>query len=303
MKLLNFQTGARVALGVRTEAGVLDVAAAGRVLGMQVPEQTQAVIEGGKGAVEALQALVRAAAGQDSLFLKEESLKLAPCVPFPSKIVCVGLNYRRHAMESNMAIPTSPVLFSKFHNALTGSGSTVPLPAGAVQFDYEAELTIVMGRRARNVSVGDALGYVFGYCNANDLSARDLQFRTNQWLLGKTSDGFCPIGPYLVTADEVPNPNGLAIRSWAGGELRQNSNTADMIFSCTEIISYISRYMTLEPGDIILTGTPEGVVMGFPEERRAQSWLKPGDTVTVEVEGLGRLVNTFAADSTGSSAD
>ena len=153
------------------------------------------------------------------------------------------------------------------------------------KLDYEVELGIVIGKTAKNVSEESALDYVFGYCTANDLSARDLQMRTPQWMLGKTCDGFCPVGPYLVTKDEVGDPQNLQLKTVVNGEIRQNSNTSDMIFSCREIISYISKHMTLVPGDMILTGTPEGVIMGFPPEK--QNYLKPGDTVTVEVEKLG----------------
>ena len=144
-----------------------------------------------------------------------------------------------------------------------------------------------MGRRASHVSETEALDYVFGYCNANDLSARDLQFRSSQWLLGKTLDKFLPIGPYLVTADEVADPQKLDIQCWVNGDLRQDSNTADMIFTVAQSVSYISQYVTLEAGDLILTGTPSGVVAGRPEK----DWLVPGDEVTIEIEGLGRLTN------------
>lgn len=157
--------------------------------------------------------------------------------------------------------------------------------------DYEAELVIVMGRTARNVSREEAYKYVYGYCCGNDLSARDLQMRTQQWLLGKTCDKFAPVGPYLVTADEVGDPNQLAISCTVNGELRQSSNTADMIFKCDEIISYISQNFTLEPGDMIMTGTPEGVMLGYPPEQ--QVYLQAGDTITVEIEKLGRLTNTM----------
>ncbi len=151
---------------------------------------------------------------------------------------------------------------------------------------------VVIGQKASAVSVEEALEYVLGYCSANDLSARDLQMRTSQWLLGKTLDGFCPIGPYLVTRDEVPDPQQLELRTWVNGELRQNSSTADMIFSVAEIVSYASHHMTLDPGDVIITGTPEGVILGMPEPR---AWLKPGDEVIVEVQGLGRLVTPLVA--------
>ncbi|MBK8797360.1 MAG: fumarylacetoacetate hydrolase family protein [Anaerolineales bacterium] len=205
----------------------------------------------------------------------------------PEKIVCVGLNYRRHAAESGMAVPTSPVLFSKFNNTLAGAGEAIPLPAVATQYDYEVELAVVIGREAASVSEEEALNYVFGYCTANDLSARDLQMRTSQWLLGKTLDKFLPLGPAIVTADGVDDPQALAVRGWVNGDLRQNANTAGMVFPWAHLVSYISQHMTLQPGDIILTGTPEGVVLG----RAQKDWLVPGDEVVVEVEKLGKLAN------------
>ncbi|MCY0878788.1 MAG: fumarylacetoacetate hydrolase family protein [Firmicutes bacterium] len=215
---------------------------------------------------------------------------LAP-VPRPSKIVCVGLNYRPHVAESKQQLPTHPVLFNKYQTSVRGSGDTVRPPKDAANLDYEAELVIVMGRTARNVPEAAALDYVLGYCNGNDISARDLQFRSGQWLLGKACDGFGPMGPYVVTADEVPNPNNLEIRGFRNDEVVQHSNTREMIFDCRELISYISRYITLEPGDVIFTGTPEGVIQGMPESE--QRWLQPGETLAVEIEGLGRLTNTI----------
>jgi len=212
-------------------------------------------------------------------------------VPNPGKIVCVGLNYRKHAEESGAQIPTSPVLFSKFGNTIAAHGEGVPLIDAASQYDYEVELGVVIGQTARNVSEADALRTVFGYSTANDVSARDLQMRTSQWLLGKTLDKFLPIGPYLVTADEVPDPQLLSLRTWLNGELRQNSNTADMIFTVAEIVSYISHHFALDPGDVIVTGTPEGVIMGTKEK----VWMVPGDLVEVEVEGLGKLANRMVA--------
>ena len=208
-----------------------------------------------------------------------------PVLGTPEKLICIGLNYRRHARETGMPVPETPVLFSKFNNTLAETGEPIPLPDNAVQYDYEVELGVVIGKEARYVSVDEALDYVFGYFTVNDVSVRDLQFRTSQWLLGKTLDKFFPTAPYLVTADEVGDPQNLGLFCWVNGELRQNSNTADMIFSVAECISYISQYMTLKPGDVISTGTPEGVVMGMKEK----NWLKPGDEVVVEVEGLGEV--------------
>ncbi|GMA60733.1 fumarylacetoacetate hydrolase family protein [Alicyclobacillus fastidiosus] len=223
--------------------------------------------------------------------IPEEDITFGPCVPRPGKIICIGLNYRRHAIETNAPIPTIPIVFSKFSDTVASHLEEIPLPKKSNEVDYEAELGVVIGRRSVDVPRDYALDYVFGYCNVNDLSARDLQMCTHQWLLGKTCEKFAPIGPYLVTADEVGDPNKLGIRAFVNGEKRQDSNTSDMIFHVDEIIEYLSQYMVLEPGDIILTGTPEGVILGFPEEQR--NWLKAGDSVTIEIEKLGALTNTF----------
>ena len=216
-----------------------------------------------------------------------EQHRLLPPVPDPQKIICVGLNYSPHIAEGHFDVPTHPVLFNKCANSLVGDGATVSAPGDSQQFDYESELVIVMGREAHNVSERDALDYVLGYTNGNDLSARDLQFRTSQWLLGKAADGLAPLGPYVVTADEIADPDHLEIRGYRNGQLVQHSNTDQMIFSCRFLISYISRYITLQPGDLIFTGTPEGVIMG--QDPAARQWLSPGETVTVAVAGLGEL--------------
>lgn len=296
MKLLTFIDGGNYQLGVKTDRGIVHIGKAIQTLqnsGQTVPQTVHEVIEGGSAAVNALQTFVEqalAAGGSEVYVLDESKLALGPCVTHPNKIICVGLNYRKHAEETNSPIPKFPILFNKFSNTLTGHGQDVPLPVSvSSKVDYEAELCIVIGKQAKYVAKEDALDYVFGYCNVNDLSARDLQMRTQQWLLGKSCDGFSPLGPYLVTADEVGNPNNLGIRSIVNGEVRQNSNTSDMIFHCDEIVSYISQYMTLVPGDIILTGTPEGVVMGYPEDK--QVYLKDGDVVTIEIDKLGSLTN------------
>lgn len=300
MKVLTFRRENQLRLGVKTDVGVIDVAAARAALGLapdpaRVPETIEALLDGGEAARRGLENFVievgDKARGSEWL-LDEGTLTLGPAVPNPGKILCVGLNYRAHAAESGQPEPSTPVIFSKFNNAIAAPGEKVPLPTVGEQYDYEVELAVVLGRRGRNIDESEALDYVFGYCTANDLSARDLQALSTQWLLGKSLDKFMPIGPYLVTADEVADPQRLQIRSWVNGELRQNSNTSDMIFSVAQIISFISRYMTLEPGDVILTGTPEGVILGMKEK----VWLKPGDEVAVEVEGLGRLVNVMTAD-------
>ena len=284
MKLLTFHRNNNLQLGIRTEAGVIDVAqAAGGHAGM--PLTMDAVLRGGAQAMAILAGLAKQP--EVKWLLNEQDLQPGPCVGNPEKLICIGLNYKRHAAESGMAAPSSPVLFSKFNNTIAATGESIPLPDNAVQYDYEVELGVVIGKEARYVSVEAALTYVFGYFTDNDLSVRELQNRTSQWLLGKTLDKFFPTGPYLTTADEVSDPQNLNLYCWVNGELRQNSNTSDMIFSVAEIISYISQYMTLKPGDVITTGTPEGVVLGMKEKK----WLKPGDEVTVEVDGLGKCSN------------
>ncbi|HET6993694.1 MAG TPA: fumarylacetoacetate hydrolase family protein [Chitinophagaceae bacterium] len=217
----------------------------------------------------------------------EYDLVAGPCVPYPSKIICIGLNYRKHAIESGMGIPAVPVVFSKFSNTLAMYGEDIPLGSTGEQFDYEVELGVVIGKKCKDVNKSEALDYVLGYCVSNDLSCRDLQFRTTQWLLGKSLDRFLPLGKYLVTADEVGDPQNLQLTCQVNGETRQNSNTRDMIFPVTEIIEYLSKVMTLEPGDLILTGTPEGVIMGMSEKK----WLRPGDKVRVEIDKIGYTEN------------
>lgn len=207
-------------------------------------------------------------------------------IAVPSKIICVGLNYRDHAAESGMAIPERPLIFSKWPNTLIGPGDAIVLPTLSDQVDYEAELGVVIGMRATKVSVADALAHVKGYCCANDVSARDVQLGDGQWARGKSLDTFCPVGP-LVPASQVADPQQLRIRAVLNGETLQDATTADMIFSVAEIISFISQGITLEPGDLILTGTPPGV--GFA--RKPPIFLRNGDEITVEIDGIGSLSN------------
>jgi len=215
---------------------------------------------------------------------------LAP-VPRPGKILCVGLNYRDHAKETGQAIPTEPVLFSKYASSVVGPGADVLVPPEAGNVDYEAELAVVIGRRASRVAAADALDHVAGYACANDVSSRSLQFLSSQWLLGKAIDTFLPLGPYLVTADEVPDPQALGIRCRVNGELLQSSSTGQMVFGVAELVGYASRTITLEPGDLLVTGTPSGVGMAADPPR----FLQPGDRMRVEIDGLGELDNTVRA--------
>jgi 2-keto-4-pentenoate hydratase/2-oxohepta-3-ene-1,7-dioic acid hydratase in catechol pathway len=214
-------------------------------------------------------------------------------IPRPGKIVCVGLNYRDHAAEGGMDLPKAPLLFAKWPNTLIGDGDAVVLPPESTQVDYEAELGVVIGAKAKRVSERDALDHVAGYICVNDVSARDLQFADGQWTRGKSPDTFCPVGPRLVPRDEIADPQALAIRCIVNGEALQDSSTAQMIFSVAEIIAYTSQIVTLEPGDLIATGTPAGVGIF----RDPKVLLKDGDEVSVEIEGLGTLTNPCIKES------
>jgi 2,4-didehydro-3-deoxy-L-rhamnonate hydrolase len=210
----------------------------------------------------------------------------------PGKIICVGLNYRDHAEEQGTELPGAPLLFAKWPNALIGPGEPIVIPRVSKQVDYEAELGVVIGTRVRSVAVDDALGAVGAYVCVNDVSARDLQFADGQWSRGKSADTFCPVGPSLVPASEVPDPQALGIRCLLNGDVMQDSTTANMIFSVAEIVSYASATMTLEPGDLIATGTPAGVGIF----RDPPVLLGDGDEVTVEIDGLGALTNPVRAE-------
>jgi acylpyruvate hydrolase len=211
----------------------------------------------------------------------------------PAKIICVGLNYRDHAEETGAELPKAPLLFAKWPNTLIGHGDPILLPEESEEVDYEAELGVVIGTTGRHIAEADALDHVRGYICVNDVSARDLQFADGQWTRGKSPDTFCPVGPRLVPREEIDDPQALAIRCILNGETLQDSSTANMIFSVAEIIAYVSRTITLEPGDLIATGTPAGVGVF----RDPKVLLKDGDEVTVEVEGLGALTNPVKKES------
>jgi 2-keto-4-pentenoate hydratase/2-oxohepta-3-ene-1,7-dioic acid hydratase in catechol pathway len=209
----------------------------------------------------------------------------------PGKIVCVGLNYKDHAEEQGVDLPTAPLLFAKWQNTLIGPGEPIVIPRVVTKCDYEAELGVVIGSTVRDASAENALEAVAGYICVNDVSARDLQFADGQWTRGKSPDTFCPVGPRLVPRDEVADPQSLAIRAVLNGETMQESTTANMVFGVAELIEYITRTITLEPGDLIATGTPAGV----GAFREPAVWMKPGDEITIEIEGLGALTNPVTA--------
>jgi 2-keto-4-pentenoate hydratase/2-oxohepta-3-ene-1,7-dioic acid hydratase in catechol pathway len=276
-------------LGVKQGDRILDVARAGKLLGVKVPATTDDVIAGQN--LNGLNKVLSSSGALKDVLVSDKDARFGPCITNPEKIIMLGFNYRRHAAETGTPIPKYPVLFNKYNNALSGHGSTIKLPVKvATKFDYEVELQVIIGKTAHEVSEADALDYVFGYATGNDFSARDLQFRdgkASQFMIGKASDGFMPVGPWLVGADIVGDPQKLAVECRVDGERRQSSNTSDMIFTCAQIISYASQIFTLKPGDLISTGTPEGVILGKPEAQ--QVWLKPGNKIACSVEKLGEL--------------
>lgn len=284
MKLVQLWNGCFPSLGIQTPQGVIDVRKESARRGLPAPTDMSSAIALGQAGLDQLSALMEGA----QCFT---DAPLAPVVTQTGKILCIGLNYRQHAKECNLPLPEKPVLFNKFSNALAAHGDCVTLLPDYREYDYEAELVAVIGKPARDVKEEDALSYVYGYTCGNDLSTRDLQFaRGNQWVLSKTLDGFAPIGPCLVPAGEL-DPQNLAISSTVNGEVRQNSNTGDMIFTVAQIIADLSHHFTLRPGDLIFTGTPQGVMHGYPADQK--NWLRPGDRVDVTIQHIGTLTTTF----------
>jgi len=248
------------------------------------------VIEGGADAMDRVRRWADDAPGDE--VLSAEKVRLVAPLPRPPKLICIGLNYRDHAEEARMAIPEVPTMFAKFATAVTGHGHPIVLPKNSTKPDYEAEFAVVIGKRGRHVSEERWRDYVFGYTIVNDVSARDFQMATSQWMIGKTFDTFAPMGPAIVTADEIEDPHNLGISLTINGESMQNSNTRNLIFQVPRLIAYLSSVFTLEPGDVIATGTPAGV--GFA--RKPPRWLKPGDEVRIKVDAVGELINPVVAE-------
>ena len=219
-------------------------------------------------------------------------VKVQAPVPRPGKIICIGLNYMDHVLESGADVPKAPLIFSKYDTCVAASEDSILLPKGSEQVDFEAELAVVIGRLAKNIKVENAMDHVFGYTNFNDVSARDMQFADGQWQRGKSCDTFAPFGEFVATKDEIPDPHNLRIQFRLNGETMQDSNTNQLIFKIPELVEYLSRSITLEPGDIIATGTPPGV--GFA--RKPPIFLKDGDVCEVEIDGLGVLINPVMKD-------
>jgi 2-keto-4-pentenoate hydratase/2-oxohepta-3-ene-1,7-dioic acid hydratase in catechol pathway len=296
MTLLSIRSEHGDTLGVKTDRGILDVRRASLALHLPAPLTLDDLLqEGGATELTHLVAAAQTSPRAAGLFVEEARITHGRLFAAPGKIVCIGLNYREHAKEAGEKVPAVPILFNKYNNALTSHGATIRLPTEvATKFDYEVEMLVVIGRRARNVTLEDASQYIAGYCTSNDFSARDLQLELDghQWMIGKTLDDFAPIGPYFVCADLVEDPNNLNIECRVNGETRQHSNTSSLVYNTEFLVSYISRHFPLEPGDLIFTGTPPGVILGMAKEK--QVWLKAGDQIACSVGNLGELRFTLA---------
>lgn len=305
MKLITFNAVGVSRIGAVTNENIVDLHAAfealldsqGKIRAKQiaeafVPSDMTGFLQGGKESMEYAKEAIKFACenneykGRKLVFAKNDVKVEAP-VPQPGKMICVGHNYREHILEMKRELPEFPVIFAKFANTVIGPEDDIPFFPISEQLDYEAEFAFVIGKRARNVSRAEALDYVAGYTIVNDVTYRDIQRRTLQWLQGKTVEGSAPMGPWLVTTDELTNPSGLEMVLTVNGEERQRTNTANLVFDVPYLVEFLSNLMTLEPGDVILTGTPGGV--GFAME--PQVFLKDGDVVRIEIDKIGVLEN------------
>jgi 2-keto-4-pentenoate hydratase/2-oxohepta-3-ene-1,7-dioic acid hydratase in catechol pathway len=284
MRFVTFESGGKGHPGLLMNDLVVDLSAAGFSSILEL-------IEAGAAGRAKAEAFAANAAGENRRPLS--SVRLLAPIPRPRKLICVGLNYRDHAAETGADIPSVPTIFNKFATAVIGPGDDIVLPKVSKSPDYEAEFAFVIGVGGRHIATEDWRKHMFGYTMVNDVSARDYQRATTQWLMGKTFDTFAPMGPWIVTADEISDPHNLDIQLEIDGEILQNSNTRELIFKIPELIAFLSSVFTLEPGDIVSTGTPAGVGVA----RKPQRFLRPGEEVTVRIRGIGELVNPVVAES------
>ncbi|MFJ9382349.1 fumarylacetoacetate hydrolase family protein [Peribacillus sp. NPDC101481] len=287
MKIATFSVQTEQHIGLVKDDQIISLTALGPE---EFPACMKKFIERGSELRSRAEQLIEQRVNDDAIF-KLSEVNILPPIAKPDKIICVGLNYFDHCKETGMEPPESPVIFSKYANAIAGHNDAIEIPINSTEVDFEAELAFVIGREAKHVSEEEADDYVFGYTIMNDISARDLQFQDGQWSRGKTADTFAPFGPVIVTKDEVGDPHNLAISLELNGEIMQDSNTSNLIFTVPKIISFLSQSMTLMPGDLIATGTPPGVGMG----RNPKIWLKNGDRMNVRIEKIGKLSNHVIA--------
>jgi acylpyruvate hydrolase len=289
MRIVSYRSEDGLRAGIEHNGLVYDVTPSTTSTGVS---PVRALIAGGPAAIDAAIAQANQAfESHDPGLLSLDVLKLGPPIPDPDKIICIGLNYSEHAGEAGLAVPRIPIFFAKFRNSLNGPNDPIVLPRFSTEIDYEGELAVIIGARCKDADQATALSFVAGYAVFNDVSARDIQMQTSQWMAGKAIDGFAPMGPGIVPAAEIPDPQVLALATRVNGKTLQQANTAEMIFPVARLIAHVSSLMTLEPGDIIATGTPSGV--GF--KRVPPVFLKEGDVVEVEIERVGLLRNIVAA--------
>ncbi|MCW4046965.1 MAG: fumarylacetoacetate hydrolase family protein [Candidatus Bathyarchaeota archaeon] len=289
MRIARYCYRNRESYGVLNQQVVLSLPALAKRFGEEVPQTLEGFIKQGEETVKTVEKLIEKADGSDvaAVSVPLSAVTLLAPIAFPPKIICLGLNYFDHAAETNSRVPDEPVIFMKPHTAITGPNMKIIKPRFVKELDYEGELCIVMGKTAKNISEAEAKSHVFGYTVFNDVSARDFQFKDGQWTRGKSFDTFAPTGPCITTENQLRNTEDLAIRTWVNGELRQNGTTRNMVFNVSQIVHQLSRVMTLEPCDIIATGTPAGVGMAL----KPKKWLRNGDVVRIEIEGIGILEN------------
>jgi len=279
-----------------TKDQLLDVPALSKTLNQFLPSSLDELILNGNDGIQALERLMKKLTENErkKATLHLSSVKVLAPVASPPKIICLGLNYRDHAAESNAPLPDEPIIFLKPRTTVVGPDDCILKPAFVKELDYEAELAVVMGKRGKDIGVEEARDHIFGYTCFNDVSARDIQFKDKQWTRGKSFDTFAPMGPCITTTDQIGDPTNLGIRTKINGELRQNSSTRNMVFNVYQIIHELSRVMTLEPGDVIATGTPAGVAFAMKPKPK---FLSPGNVVEIEIENVGKLRNRVVASN------
>ncbi len=300
MRIVHFKKQNISRIGIKTEQGILDVKNASKELGIPAADSMKKVLSDVPKALYQLNNLLQEVQDKALLdfYISEENICFLPINTDPDKIITIDYNYLMHASEQNGDIPTALSFGGKFKNSLAAHNQTIPLPTFAEKYDYGAELVIVIGKKAKNVSKESAFDYILGYTIGNDLSSRDIQEAVQNKLSGKTLDYFAPVGPYLVTKDEV-DPDHLDIQLSLNGDIRQRNNTKNMLFCTADIVSMLSQYLTLSPGDMIFTGTPEGVtsglgmMSGFKEHAPGSNWISSGDIIEVSIQSIGTLRNTF----------
>jgi len=290
MKIVRFKKDGKEHLGIMKDNQILSLTVLSPFIKCSIPQTLEELISFSPTVINRIEEHLKNL-GKDykeAATYKVENVEILAPLTSPPKIICLGLNYYDHAAEQNAKIPDEPIIFMKPRTAITGPNKPIVKPNIVKKLDYEAELAIVIGKKGKNIPVEKAKEHIFGYTILNDVSARDIQFKDRQWTRGKSFDTFAPIGPCITTANQIVNPNNLRIRTWVNNELRQDSSTKNMVFNVYEIVHHLSKVMTLEPADIIATGTPAGVGVFMKPEPK---FLKPSDKITIEIEGIGKLEN------------